>query len=1542
VAYCVGCVAVIFDTRANAQRLFLKAPSAPKPFACVAFSSDGTRLAAGEAGSHPAVIVWDTFTGECLAELRTHKHGVADVCFSPSGQFIASCGTTYDSQLCYWSLQSKSLLAREKTQVQLRSVAFSSDGSCIISAGKGHLRVWSVSQVGGGRGPGNHKGTVTLSGRNPILGTCKGHTVVGVAVPAVSGMGPSVIHAITDQGALLQLKTNSRSFDKKVNLQVREAFSIAASQSAIAVGCSDGIVRLFSARTLAFKANLPRPAAFGDHGLTDHRKSVSKGLNPGASSLFPDAVALSFDGTGDRLAVVYADHSLFVWDIHDLSKVGRHRSLLGHSGPIWDVCSIPDPSTKDPLSRQPPSGTFATCSADGTVRLWNLGRQSQGEKVSSPGPGSWPSSTFCRELIGVMHASRPQAPPAGAVSSPPEERPVGQRLQAEAPSLRCLKASPDGEQIAAGDKAGNLWVFDVPPLAQSLMIEAHDTEILSLDFSAAGDKGGYLLASAGGDSAVHVYDPKKSYERLATLDDHSSAVVSVRFADRGLRVVTCSADREVVFRSLDGDPEPEGSSCRSRLEGRGPLYDMGIEKTERYVMIAGEDRRLTVFQISSGKWVKTHELPEGVAAAVRLYVDPAGINLAAAHSDHTIGIYDFFTGKMLARATGHGDIVTGCIITPDCQRLVTVGGDGCILVYRMTDKLVRDSLKRLKELQNQHKGESGAEPCNSNGASGEDKGGNEPTEQVAAERHAKALRDEHTKEACTGSPSFRGAFDIEDEPLMSERLKQGRGLISTKKLPHWAQVNLGQTPSPLTGADNGGGGGAASGEASGPCGSERDGLQMGKWGQRAMSGNLIFGNNHMQTPGGRPNRRLTAEPSELQPSVEPSAEEGDEPKAPNSCGSHPEIAAAAEEDDMIVYEDHTAEAAGDEAFPVECAPVNIEDAEAVADAPAAEWGPGAAGTARAEGGEAQEPSHFPRSNLFEEHFGQLLQDGPPPQPPEGSREAARQSFSAQVRALDERGAGGEGPDDGGDDGGGGGGDDAGPVPAGGLSEPELREGAEKLKEERYLLRQRARKGRMKSEVQVMRERLVEMGAALEKQQNEARRGRISVGDRQGIGSTSAAAPKGEFCMGQSASEGRGIVADAVEEAQNGPQRPPSPKRFGRTRSTGRSSLDSGTKAGARAQEASAPPPAGSFQPLGTAADTKTPAGIDATKFTNPAYDMTPESVSRPVPFARASIKQLQEQGPPMEPGHRVISVCYDGDGGEEAGAVALAEEVALPPDQAPERLEPSSNGSAPLANEAGDGSVSDGGWTGSPAVAAEDAEEDSGTGSASSEKGGPPGPKQAQCAAGSQAEARPGTGRASSADRKGLASVRDRMHGFWRRRDNNPPTRRSAPGGTGSSGAAASAEAGKVPQEWSELPDGGAALLRLCRAAEELRAMHTQLSGARSEPLQQLLKAEVGRTVEQLAAVGLVPSRETSAPRSPSRADTPAIGAQGPDCSAGSMGAKSLSLTSSIGLQELSQQFESVLEVSAERYSEQLAERVGERLEQRLLSIIEEAKANRR
>lgn len=85
VAYCAGAVVVLYDAKAGKQLSFLRAASSNKPFICVAFSSDGAHVAAGESGSHPSVVVWDASSGICIAELKAHKHGVASVCFSPSG-----------------------------------------------------------------------------------------------------------------------------------------------------------------------------------------------------------------------------------------------------------------------------------------------------------------------------------------------------------------------------------------------------------------------------------------------------------------------------------------------------------------------------------------------------------------------------------------------------------------------------------------------------------------------------------------------------------------------------------------------------------------------------------------------------------------------------------------------------------------------------------------------------------------------------------------------------------------------------------------------------------------------------------------------------------------------------------------------------------------------------------------------------------------------------------------------------------------------------------------------------------------------------------------------------------------------------------------------------------------------------------------------------------------------------------------------------------------------------------------------------------------
>jgi hypothetical protein len=45
-----------------------------------------------------------------------------------------------------------------------------------------------------------------------------------------------------------------------------------------------------------------------------------------------------------------------------------------------------------------------------------------------------------------------------------------------------------------------------------------------------------------------VFDVAAGYELVQTLDEHTASVTAVRFAPGGGRLVSCSADRSIVFR----------------------------------------------------------------------------------------------------------------------------------------------------------------------------------------------------------------------------------------------------------------------------------------------------------------------------------------------------------------------------------------------------------------------------------------------------------------------------------------------------------------------------------------------------------------------------------------------------------------------------------------------------------------------------------------------------------------------------------------------------------------------------------------------------------------------------------------------------------------------------------------------------------------------------------------------------------------------------------------------------------------------------------
>ena len=53
-------------------------------------------------------------------------------------------------------------------------------------------------------------------------------------------------------------------------------------------------------------------------------------------------------------------------------------------------------------------------------------------------------------------------------------------------SIRCIRISPDGTQLASGDEVGNIRIHSLETLElpEELYLESHDSEVISLAYSA--------------------------------------------------------------------------------------------------------------------------------------------------------------------------------------------------------------------------------------------------------------------------------------------------------------------------------------------------------------------------------------------------------------------------------------------------------------------------------------------------------------------------------------------------------------------------------------------------------------------------------------------------------------------------------------------------------------------------------------------------------------------------------------------------------------------------------------------------------------------------------------------------------------------------------------------------------------------------------------------------------------------------------------------------------------------------------------------------
>uniref|UniRef100_A0A3Q3F9A6 MABP1/WDR62 second WD40 domain-containing protein n=1 Tax=Kryptolebias marmoratus TaxID=37003 RepID=A0A3Q3F9A6_KRYMA len=341
-----------------------------------------------------------------------------------------------------------------------------------------------------------------------------------------------------------------------------------------------------------------------------------------------------------------------------------------------------------------PSGSFLSCSSDNTIRLWNIDRHNvlhrnilsnDLQKVIYVDDNTL--SLLDTDTIAVANSNTEKVGSQGSEGQQPDQSRTG---------IRTLRVSPDGQHLASGDRLGVLRIHDLSSMEEILNVQAHDSEILCLEFSKP-DTGLQLLATASRDRLIHVLDAGRDYSLVQTLDEHSSSITAVRFAanEGKVRMISCGADKSVYFRTAQQMGEGLEFTRTHHVVRKTTLYDMDVEPTRKYAAVGCQDRK-----ISNGKQKKVYKGSQGGdGTVIKVQIDPSGLYVATSCSDKNVSIFDFFSGECVATMFGHSEIVTGLKFSSDCRHLITVSADSCMFVWRLNPELTIRMKQRLADLQ---------------------------------------------------------------------------------------------------------------------------------------------------------------------------------------------------------------------------------------------------------------------------------------------------------------------------------------------------------------------------------------------------------------------------------------------------------------------------------------------------------------------------------------------------------------------------------------------------------------------------------------------------------------------------------------------------------------------------------------------------------------------------------------------------------------------------------------------------------------------------
>jgi WD40 repeat protein/tRNA A-37 threonylcarbamoyl transferase component Bud32 len=559
-------------------------------------------------GRDNQLIFWDLKTRRPRRSAHAGAFHVTCVAIHPSGKLAAT--GSFDRSVRLWDVDGAGLLHTFGGHTDcVKAVAFSPDGKLLISASVDKsIKVWDIEA---------RKELRTLSGHTGAV-NCLAFTSDGVLISGshdyfirfwnpVSGKLLQSFQAHWTPVLALQLAPDEKQFvSSSADGTIRFWDVASGKQEGEDIRRKQGIYTLAFTRDGKVLAVAGRDAEIQLYDLPGRRER-----EPYRGHL-SSVHALHFFSNGDWLVSAGVDHVLHFWH---LAGPPRVATLTGHRAAVLGVAFSKD-------------GLLASASHDNTVKLWNT-RTCQ-EVMNLRGLNAPARSIDFHPTLNRLACG---ASPMGTiivwdVKTGRELR----RIMTPWSMLSCVRYSPDGRYLAAGDgdrkQPGNavvrMWDAETGKVVRT--IPAHQDSVNALAFT----PDGRLILTAGGDGYVRGWEAETGKEAFPARDLRAP-VMSLAISDDG-KQVACGLVNAIVARLSLVRPEiPLVGAHRSAV------YSLAWLKGEERLVSASLDGTVKLWHVSSG--LEALRLTNQPEECFSVAVSPDGTTIAAGSRNASVKLW---------------------------------------------------------------------------------------------------------------------------------------------------------------------------------------------------------------------------------------------------------------------------------------------------------------------------------------------------------------------------------------------------------------------------------------------------------------------------------------------------------------------------------------------------------------------------------------------------------------------------------------------------------------------------------------------------------------------------------------------------------------------------------------------------------------------------------------------------------------------------------------------------------------------------------------